>query len=70
MVASIPLTILPAGRCQLRSTVRVIIENITGAKFDPSTEGGKEFCVANVTIEPDPDIQEIEDILIQTTSHI
>ena len=38
--------------------MRVIIENITGAKFDPNTEGGKEFCVANVTIEPDPDIQE------------
>ncbi|CAK9077723.1 unnamed protein product, partial [Durusdinium trenchii] len=58
MVATIPLTILPAGRCQLRSTVRVITFNIAGAKFDPNTEGGKESCMANVVIEPDPDIQE------------
>ena len=58
MVTTIPLTVLPAGRCQLRSSVRIVISNITGAKFDPNTEGGREFCVANVVIEPDPDIQE------------
>eukprot|EP00438_Fugacium_kawagutii_P010247 Skav214701 [mRNA] locus=scaffold331:3591:8690:+ [translate_table: standard] len=59
MVTTIPLTVLPAGRCQLRSSVRIVIFNITGAKFDPNTEGGKESCVANVVIEPDPDIQEM-----------
>jgi hypothetical protein len=29
---------------------------LTGVLFGA---GGKEFCVANVVIEPDPDIQEI-----------
>lgn len=59
MVAKLPLTVLPAGRYQLSSTVRIVLSSITGgAKFDASTEGGRELCMATVVIQPDPAVQE------------
>ncbi|CAE7944443.1 Slc8a2 [Symbiodinium sp. KB8] len=59
MVAKLPLTVLPAGRYQLSSTVRIVLSSITGgAKFDASTEGGRDLCMATVVIQPDPAVQE------------
>ncbi|CAE7483356.1 Slc8a2 [Symbiodinium natans] len=59
MVAKLPLTVLPAGRYQLSSTVRILLSNITGgAKFDATTEGGRDLCIATVVIQPDPAVQD------------
>ncbi|CAJ1401560.1 unnamed protein product [Effrenium voratum] len=58
MAATIPLTILPAGRYELSSTVRLVLSNITGGKFNPASPGGKDSCMTEVVIEADPAIRE------------
>jgi len=54
--AIIDITILPKGRYEVEEDFRMMLfEPSGGARFDETTDGGKEQCVLTITIKPDDD---------------